>query len=33
MLTLHMLWLERNAMVFDGKMSPVLVTLNLVLEE
>jgi hypothetical protein len=33
MLTLRMLWLERNARVFDRKMSPVNVTLSLVLEE
>jgi hypothetical protein len=33
MLTLRMLWLERNARVFDGKMSPVNVTLGSVLEE
>jgi hypothetical protein len=31
MLTLRMLWLECR--VFDGKMSPMNVTLNLVLEE
>ncbi|XP_071681411.1 uncharacterized protein [Lolium perenne] len=33
MLTLRMLWLERNARVFDGKTAPVDVTLRLVLEE
>jgi hypothetical protein len=33
MLTLRMLWLERNARVFDGNLSPVNVTLGLVLEE
>jgi hypothetical protein len=33
MLAMRMLWLERNARVFDGKMSPVNVILGSVLEE
>jgi hypothetical protein len=33
MLTLRMLWLERNARVFDGNMSPLHATLGSIIEE
>jgi hypothetical protein len=33
MITMRVLWLKRNARVFDGKLSTVNVTLHLVLEE